>query len=105
MEGVVGQADKNDSCLVHLQRRRLLGREQLAPTRQLDSATRLRLQLAYRVVRGPADMVAMVGMTDMTIMVSLRLAAAVRNDHASHRMADMENHAGGTRGCERKREK
>lgn len=99
MEAVVGQADKNDTCLVHLQRRRPLGRDQLTPTRQLDGATRLRLQLAYRVVRGPR------AMTDMVAMVSLRLAAAVPNDHASHRMADMENHASSTRGCERKREK
>jgi hypothetical protein len=47
----------------------------------------------------------MVGMTDMTGMVSLHLTVAVRNDYASHRVADMENHAGHTRGCERKREK
>jgi len=102
MEAVVGQADKNDSRLVHSERTGLLGRDQLARTRQFDGATRLRLQLACRLLGG---LVAIAPMTGMTAMVSLRLAVAARNDHASHRVADMENHAGCTRGCERKREK
>jgi hypothetical protein len=102
MEAVVGQADENDRCLVHLERRGLLDRDQLARARQLDGATRLRLQLDCRLVGGPPDMVAM---ARMPAMVSLGLTIAARDDHASHRVTDMENHARRTQGCERKREK
>lgn len=40
----------------------------------------------------------------MSTMVSLLLTVAVANDHAPHRLANMENDAGGARGYERNRE-
>ena len=99
MEAVVGQADENDRGLVHLERRGLLGRHQLARARELDGATRLRLQLDRRFGGGRLAMSAMLA---MSTMLTLRLAVAARDDHASHRVADMENHARRTQGCERK---
>jgi hypothetical protein len=44
-------------------------------------------------------------MVGVITMVSLLLAVAVSDDHSSHRLADMENHAGYARGSERNREK
>jgi hypothetical protein len=46
----------------------------------------------------------MASMASLRSMTSLRFAAAISDEHATHRVADVERHAGRAGGDERKRE-
>jgi len=103
-DAVVGCVDQSESdCgLFDLLPRDFLGCDQLARVRDLDRATRLRLQLGCGLVRSVCRSVVMVG---VVTMVSLLFAVAVADDQTSHRVANVQNHASRARGYERNRKK
>ena len=101
-DAVVGCVDQSDCGLFDLLPRDFLGCDQLARVRELDRATRLRLQLGCGLVRSVCRSVVMVG---VVTMVSLLFAIAVADDQTSHRVANVQNHAGRARGYERNRKR
>ncbi len=101
-DGAVGRVNERDGGFVDLRYRRFLRCEQLARARELDGAARLRLQLGARLVCSMLGAFAMVG---VSTMLNRLLAVAISDDHASHRLANVENHSGRARGYERNREK